>query len=604
VTSAQPPGTGVLEGPFAAPPVGELRPLPATVDLVKSQVQALLLSTPSYHALEAPAQAELSDNLIRISAYAAECMRDVYWQSKRLGQTPIVRRRESVGPATSEPTHAPLASAQASNFEPRAASQVARITRETLKAVAFPAFVADLIRGTFDAITRTNDHQMQAFMELIRNVGKSVDDFMEDNISDAQASDWLAQKYPEHISIQGGRAVARPQTREGSSPNFTRELNLPGSVDLDESSIDEVLVPAARRRLAETRLQMLSTMVLMGMNRIVVTGGKIRATMGFHIDTTDRAREEHATDLDLRFAAQGGVNFAFWSASASTSIAYVSSSRLSSDSEINVDTDLTGEVELHFKSDYFPIQRFAGGGTLNAIRANTPVPAENVPVGADGSPIPAGPAPGPPPGGDGAAYRSPRSRRTERPASTLPPLGQIPERRMPVAPDPVQPVQRRGGAEGDQGGHGATGEEGAPPAEGEDSGAGASGGEHGDAGSAHGEQGAGHGAQSGGGAGGNQRAGGERGATRNQRAGGDTGGGQQGAHSETTPGEDAAGEHAEGGATEGATHGSEEHGQAPGANSNRGSGGRQKSGAAKDSKTPAPAKSPEAHATEILQWSP
>jgi hypothetical protein len=440
----------VLDGPFSAPPAPQLTPLPATIDLVRTQVHALLLATPSYHALADAEREDLRDRLVRISAYAAECVRDLCWQSQRLGQTPLVRRRETLAPAPdpapaapSAPARGALAAAQASNFEPRAANQIARITRDTLKAVAFPAFVADLIRGTFDAIVRTNDHQMQSFVELIRNVSKSVDEFMQDNVSDAQAMDWLAQRYPEHIQIRDGRAVPRESDRERASPNFASELNLPGSVDVDESSLDEVLVPAARRRLAETRLQMLSTMVLMGINRIVITAGKIRATMGFHIDTTDRAHEQHATDFDFRFAAQGGVNFALWSASASTSIAYVSSSRLSSDSEINVDTDLTGEVELHFKSDYFPIQRFAGTGTLNTIRGNTAVPAENSPVAADGTPLAA-----PSAGGTVARYQSPRTRRTAPPASTLPPLGQMPARpAAPVAPDPVQPRPRRDGAE-------------------------------------------------------------------------------------------------------------------------------------------------------------
>jgi len=79
----------------------------------------------------------------------------------------------------------------------------------------------------------------------------------------------------------------------------------------------------------ESRLQMLSTLVLMGVNRIVVTGGKIRATMGFHIDTTDRAREEQASDFDFRTAVAGSFGFGPWSASASMSISYVSSTRSS-----------------------------------------------------------------------------------------------------------------------------------------------------------------------------------------------------------------------------------------------------------------------------------
>ena len=37
-------------------------------------------------------------------------------------------------------------------------------------------------------------------------------------------------------------------------------------------------------------------------------------------------------------------------------------------------TDLTGEVEIHFKSDYFPVERFIARRPDRAIRGNTPVP--------------------------------------------------------------------------------------------------------------------------------------------------------------------------------------------------------------------------------------
>jgi hypothetical protein len=102
--------------------------------------------------------------------------------------------------------------------------------------------------------------------------------------------------------------------------------------------------------------------------------------MGFHIDATDRAHAEEATDFDFRTGASGSFGYGPWSASASMSIAYVRSTRADSDSQLNVETDLTGEVEIHFKSDYFPIQRFADAAHIGAIQGNTAVPSANVPV--------------------------------------------------------------------------------------------------------------------------------------------------------------------------------------------------------------------------------
>ena len=184
-------------------------------------------------------------------------------------------------------------------------------------------------------------------------------------------------KYPSHLAMRNGKAVPRAKAGDLPAPDFQRELNV--SASLDESAIEDTLLPAARRRLAETRLQMLSTMVLMGINRIVVTGGRIRATMGFHIDTSDSAFDRTAEDIDARVAMRGHVNALMWGVEASASLAYVSSKRAGSDAEMNVETDLTGEVELNFKSDYFPAERFATQGVLSTISNNTGVPSANPP---------------------------------------------------------------------------------------------------------------------------------------------------------------------------------------------------------------------------------
>jgi hypothetical protein len=425
VNAAVLPAPPPLPGPYARPPAADgLRPSPETVALVRGQVRALLMSSPAYHSLPQPERRRLAFHLVKIAAYAAECVRDDWYQSAQLGQRPIVRYKQVV--------EQPVAQAQASadEFQPAAADQVARVTRETLRAIAFPTFVADLIKGSFNAIVDASIQQMEAYSRLLEDTSKTIDQFMADNISDNQARDWLAQMYPEHlrVNVRGGspRLGPAPGAADRALPNWRSDLNLPQEVPLDDSSIEEVLVPAARRKLAQSRLQLLSTMVLLGINRIIVTGGKIRATMQFHIDATDRARQERATDFDFRTAAQGSANFGMWSASASMSVSYVSSVRSASDTELNVDANLTGEVEIHFRSDYFPLERFAGSAAIERIQGNTPVPQANAPVGNfpwsdEVQPLP--------------------SRRSPRPGPTLRDINTQPgEARIPVAPVPVRPV--------------------------------------------------------------------------------------------------------------------------------------------------------------------
>jgi hypothetical protein len=395
---------------------------PDTLELARGQVRALLMASPAFHELEAPERRKMAGALVKIASYAAALMEDVWRQSDKLGQKPVLRRREMVT--------APVAQAlsAADEFAPVAANQVARVTGETLRAIAFPVFVADLINGTFDAIVTSNIRQMESFGKLLENVGRTVDDFMNSNITDNQARDWLAESYPEYIARRrdGDRVVIEPAegADEREPLDWRSLLNLGEDVSLDESSLEEQLVPAARRRLAEMRLQLLSTMVLLGINRIVVTGGKIRATMGFHIDASDRARTSRATDFDLRHSHSGSFGYGPWSASASTSISYVSSTRADSDAELNVQTDLTGEVEIHFKGDYFPIERFASAGQIGTIRGNTAVPAANTPV-TQHEAIPWGSSVSMP-----AVQRAPSLPTAPRPAPVTP---------APVAPAPAAP---------------------------------------------------------------------------------------------------------------------------------------------------------------------
>jgi len=289
-----------LSAPFAMPPEpGGMQPTSATVGLVRSQVQALLDSTAAFHALPDADRQRLKDQLTHVASYAAECARDVWGQSEKLGQRPVIREREVRQGPLAQASAVPRGRPGRPEERPGSVNQVARVTQETLRAVAFPVFVADLIKGTFNAIIQSNIQQLESFGKLLENVTKTVDEFMGDNISDDQARDWLQQRYPDHIRVAEGKAGPAPGADEHPAPNLQRDLNLSGSANLDGDSIEEQLVPAARRRIAESRLQILSTMVLMGINRIVVTGGKIRATMGFHIDATDRSHQEHATDTDF-----------------------------------------------------------------------------------------------------------------------------------------------------------------------------------------------------------------------------------------------------------------------------------------------------------------
>ena len=108
--------------------------------------------------------------------------------------------------------------------------------------VNFPAFVADLMKGVFDAIVKASTDQMKAFAKLIAAVAKSLDQFRDQNISDNQARDFLTGQFPD-LKLDPPKLKAKAPTGQ----------------------------------LATRRQQLLATMVLMGISRVVVTDGRIRA---------------------------------------------------------------------------------------------------------------------------------------------------------------------------------------------------------------------------------------------------------------------------------------------------------------------------------------
>jgi len=263
-----------LAGPFDKSPSPDgIHPSPAVLELVTGQVKALLQASPSYYQMDADRREEMERDLSKIAAYSAALVQEDWALSKQLGQTPVLVQRTTV-PATSAEvsrprSREPLARAAAGpprrdqekekppeEFSPRAAKNVAKVTRDTLNAIAFPTFVADLIKGTYFAIVQATIQQMEAFGKLLANVAQTVDEFMTSNITENQGRDFLVSSYPSHFQIEtsedGARVKARPNAPD-SKPDFKAAFGLDDDVDADDDTAEEVLVPAARRKLAQNR---------------------------------------------------------------------------------------------------------------------------------------------------------------------------------------------------------------------------------------------------------------------------------------------------------------------------------------------------------------
>jgi hypothetical protein len=251
----------------------------------------------------------------------------------------------------------------------------------------FPEFVSSLVHGAFDAIVDSTIRQMETFADLVAAVAKPVDQFTQENVSANQARDWLIEQYPRDLVMKrdeerfalAPRRQATADDDSPPSPDWLADFGLAGE-PLTPELIEEQVLPLARERVARNRLQMLATMVMLGMNRVVVKDGTIAARLRFRAAAADHAKVDYAKSDD---PSGGGVE---WGSRGSR--AYAQSSTKVSTVGVNVQSDselkaeLFGEVKINFASETVPLDRFMDEArrTLLERHARAEPPASNRPA--------------------------------------------------------------------------------------------------------------------------------------------------------------------------------------------------------------------------------
>ncbi|WP_140628283.1 hypothetical protein [Methylibium rhizosphaerae] len=356
------------------------------------QLGQALRQAPAYRELNHDARRELDRSLGRIGQMLAPLggpgLARQMAPDLRSQLAPGEVQSPSPGP---QPAVAPPAasSSQAPTAGTGPVGRVGEVARATLNAIDFPSFVASLIQGTFQAIVDASIQQMEAYAELLKNVAGTVDKFMNDNVSDGMAKDYLADQYSGVIGRDTSSGTARLTVNRNaqSLPSFFKDLGFDSPDQLTEQSLNEVVVPATRRQMAERRQQTLATMVLMGINRVIVKDGEISAKLMFHID----ASETNNIKFDENKVTSGNISMGGRSPFGATGV-MVNTTSLNAQSAINVRADLTGQVTVRFASETFPLERFADSAAIQLINNNAKVPA---PTPAPGAPQPAAPAAAP-----------------------------------------------------------------------------------------------------------------------------------------------------------------------------------------------------------------
>jgi hypothetical protein len=346
--------------------------------VVRTAVRDLLSSSQAFHGLDPEDRKAAAQAMVKVCQTAVSLAQEEAQADSQARS----------GTVSAQPRAIATAQSAGQQFSGVSASKVAGTTQAILNAVSFPRFVTDLINGVFKAMVDSNKQQMAAYVDLIKNVAASVDGFSEMNMGQDQARQWLVDAFPGSFEIQGGADAdtapadraeenqsAQVRLREGASMPSEEALRATLGLSPEESAPsgdpEKSLMPFARRAIARQRQQVLASMVMMGMQRIVIESGRINAAMRFHIDTRSAASDESGSKFNLE--NQSSIKGSYWGVefAMKNTIGYVSTQKQQSSEEMNTDLDLNSSVELIFKTDYLPLDRMAGKGQVDRIKVNT-----------------------------------------------------------------------------------------------------------------------------------------------------------------------------------------------------------------------------------------
>jgi hypothetical protein len=391
---------------------------PQTLEAVRPHVRDLLLAVPSFAQLDSAERAELAGNMVKVLSYIANPNGVADETGPPRPQAPLARAQKDEDPV--EATKRSLSKSPGfvgGGFKAGAVREGVDQFGALVKKVDFPKFVGGLIKNVFQAIVESSIEQMRAYGELIANVAKTVDQFMADNISQGAGRDWLAQRYPDALGVEvnegstafaeGAEAppptaqlVAKGDNPEAKLTEISRDLGLnPPVTDVSDPNAELKIVTAARLQMAKSRQQLLSSMVMLGINRIVVTDGTINAKVVFDMRAEDKAKRHYTasmSDVESQRAKQSmNVSYGSWyspiDASASWEseqdhVATVGSAvDETSESKAEVKAKLSGEVRVNFKSDYLPLEKMATPEMMSVIQGNSTPYNPNAPPAAGGT---------------------------------------------------------------------------------------------------------------------------------------------------------------------------------------------------------------------------
>lgn len=176
---------------------------------VRPAAREMLTRIPAFAQLTPEEQNQLAHDMVKVLAY----IDDPNGVIADVGAAPLARAQSNANEQTRQNLSKSPGFA-GKDFVAGAAEQGTEQFTNLVKSVDFPAFVGGLINNVFRVLVETSIEQMRAYGELVANVAKSVEDYMNENIGEGQGRDYLAQRFPDLLDLElDGEGKSRLQLK-------------------------------------------------------------------------------------------------------------------------------------------------------------------------------------------------------------------------------------------------------------------------------------------------------------------------------------------------------------------------------------------------------
>lgn len=241
--------------------------------------------------------------------------------------------------------------------------QVGDLAGDFVDSVDFPGFVKDLLKGVFDANLNVTLQQMAAYQELLKAATASVAKFV-NAIDDTAAFGYLAENNGDEF----GLSFDDEKKDESGQPALALTDKDGNKLDLGDNEV-KAKIMEAKIAMAREQRALLRETILMGITRLVVQKGVVKASVLFDIKATekvqkaDKAAIKNSVSTSGSIKASGGLIGSIFGGPSggttrSTRKTTISISSTKSEASTDLAAKLAGSVEIEFKSDYFKLDNF------------------------------------------------------------------------------------------------------------------------------------------------------------------------------------------------------------------------------------------------------